>query len=698
MSKKNITVCLRLRPPNQREKTNGSFLGTVRNDPFDNGKVRIQRTADAEERDVKEYKFHRVFPETSTQEDVYKEAARGAVEDAMQGYQGLVFVYGQTGTGKTHTLCNLAHGNEGILFRSVHELFEQIEKDAETYRYHVKVSFVQIYSEVVEDLLSNEPDSVVTLREDAHDSVELRGCCYQEVTTVEEALAAFRRGDRQRAVGDTSMNDKSSRSHCIFTLYISRSPMMTDTVYDSSEETVVESHGRLTLVDLAGSERAKKAGTDTVGREERLKEATFINRSLLTLGRVVHILTESSDSATTHVPFRDSKLTRLLQFSLSGKGRTTIIVTAGPSGEHYDETYAAIQFGQRAAKIRENAQKNEVVDWKAMALKYMALYEQGTDIAVKTALEAEKAEHERVVEELQSEIEMLRASTGGCGGAALREALMMSTAADENNSATVALTHDASSVPTSQDHLNALHVVKKLREQLADTNQRLSQANQRNCELAQYKQDCLQLASKLERFRADTDRMLAEADRDAEGQRRRIAELEGKCPPPSDVVQELYTLRNTNASLKSEVRKKERALLRLRDQAMVGGRPFSSAPADISGDALIRAKISNNSCVAKLEWDVHATPEAKLTVGLVVLHHENEYLRKRVLELQADVARHKSTTEKFRGLLKEKVRAGGGGSGGGAGNTSGPVTRRSHKSELSDEDNPSAGDDASTEH
>jgi kinesin family protein 5 len=258
-------------------------------DPTYPTKVRIRPKPTCDERDQKEYNFHRVFPSSSTQEDVYDVSAKAAMEDALKGYQGLVFVYGQTGTGKTHTLCNLNTGQEGILFRSVKDMFARIESDKEHHTYEVKVSFVQIYSEVVEDLLSDQPDSVVTLREDPTNSaaVELHGCQYVTVTTMQEALQVFKRGDAQRAVGDTCMNDKSSRSHCIFTLYVTKKPRMTDSLYES-KEAALETRGRLTLVDLAGSERAKKAGTDASGREDRLREATFINKSLLTLGRVVH--------------------------------------------------------------------------------------------------------------------------------------------------------------------------------------------------------------------------------------------------------------------------------------------------------------------------------------------------------------------------------------------------------------------------
>eukprot|EP00756_Hemistasia_phaeocysticola_P010493 Hpha_TRINITY_DN15020_c7_g10::TRINITY_DN15020_c7_g10_i1::g.124637::m.124637/K10396/KIF5; kinesin family member 5 len=406
---KTIQVFFRLRPPNKGEIERGDTCDCVKVDGQDKTVVTLG------ERPTR-YKFHGVFLRDSKQQDVFESVAKNAVLDAFDGFIGLMFVYGQTGTGKTFTMSCQEPGLEGVFQRSMEMVFNKIKEDKGG-DYNVSCTFIQIYQEVIQDLLSGKfkegEKKGLGIREDP-DRPGLVYCypvkevpLYSTGDTAEEgrkrAYEAFLAGDANRSVSATNMNATSSRSHTIFTLKIHRRKKLTDDDYDSGEKNE-EFHGQLILVDLAGCERQKKTGTEGKG----LGEANAINGSLLVLGKVIKALTDPKQ----HVPFRESKLTRLLQYPLSGKGRTTLIVTAGPSEVNQDETRSAIEFGMRAMTIKASAESFVVLDYKAEYLKLKAKLEAGADEGHRQALEEQELRYESLLEEKDEKIKELEVELG----------------------------------------------------------------------------------------------------------------------------------------------------------------------------------------------------------------------------------------------------------------------------------------------
>eukprot|EP01062_Namystynia_karyoxenos_P069660 TRINITY_DN65126_c0_g1_i1.p1 TRINITY_DN65126_c0_g1~~TRINITY_DN65126_c0_g1_i1.p1 ORF type:complete len:784 (+),score=291.25 TRINITY_DN65126_c0_g1_i1:87-2354(+) len=412
---KTIQVFFRVRPPNNKELQRGDKCNYLQ---FEQGhSVRLSESKQP-------YRFHGIFPPGSRQEDVFDKVARDAVLDAFDGYIGLMFAYGQTGTGKTFTMSCQDPENLGVFQRAMEMTFNKIKEDSGG-EYELSCSFIQIYQEVIQDLLgskfSEHEKKGLAIREDP-DSPGLVKChplkevpLYKHGDSPEEskrkAIHTFLQGDANRSVSATKMNDQSSRSHTVFTLKITRRNRMTDADYDQPGGAQKEElKGQLILVDLAGCERQKKTGTEGKG----LGEANAINGSLLVLGKVIKALTDPKQ----HVPFRESKLTRLLQYPLSGRGRTTLIVTAGPSEENQDETRSAIEFGMRAMTIKANAQKHVEIDYKAAYLKLKAQVDEGMDEGHARALEECRQQYEEQLEERDERIkelerEVARLSTGG---------------------------------------------------------------------------------------------------------------------------------------------------------------------------------------------------------------------------------------------------------------------------------------------
>ena len=218
----------------------------------------------------------------------------------LEGYNGTIFAYGQTGTGKTHTMSG-GEGDEkerGIMPRSFEDVFRRIEGDSEQTQFLIRASYLEIYNEEVRDLLSKNPRNRLDLHEKPDSGVYVRDLSYFAVKSVPEINDVLKCGMKNRSVGETKMNQSSSRSHSLFQISIERSEVGADGKQHIKA-------GKLNMVDLAGSERIAKTGATG----DRLKEATKINQSLSTLCHVISALT---DPKSTYVPYRDSKLTRLL--------------------------------------------------------------------------------------------------------------------------------------------------------------------------------------------------------------------------------------------------------------------------------------------------------------------------------------------------------------------------------------------------
>ncbi|KAK5159631.1 Kinesin heavy chain [Oleoguttula sp. CCFEE 6159] len=289
------------------------------------------------------FTFDRVFSMTSTQSSIFDFSIRPTVDDILQGYNGTVFAYGQTGAGKSYTMMGVDIDDpvsKGIIPRIVEQIFASILSSPGNIEYTVRVSYMEIYMERIRDLLVPDHDNL-PIHEDKSRGIYVKGLDERYVSSVQEVYEVMRIGGLARATAATNMNQESSRSHSIFVI----------TVGQKNVETGAAKSGQLFLVDLAGSEKVGKTGASG----QTLEEAKKINKSLSALGMVINSLT---DGKSTHIPYRDSKLTRILQESLGGNSRTTLIINCSPSSYNDQETLNTLRFGVRAKAIKNKAKVN----------------------------------------------------------------------------------------------------------------------------------------------------------------------------------------------------------------------------------------------------------------------------------------------------------------------------------------------------
>ncbi|XP_041998049.1 kinesin-like protein KIN-7D, mitochondrial isoform X3 [Salvia splendens] len=336
-----ISVTIRFRPLSDREYQRGDEIAWYTDD--DN----IVRN---EYNPMTAYAFDRVFGPDTITEEVYEVAARPVVKSAMEGINGTVFAYGVTSSGKTHTMHG-DHDSPGIIPLAIKDVFSMIQ-DTPGREFLLRVSYLEIYNEVINDLLDPTGQNL-RVREDAQGTY-VEGIKEEVVLSPGHALSFIAAGEEHRHVGSNNFNLFSSRSHTIFTLMIESSAHGDD--YDG----VIFS--QLNLIDLAGSESSK---TETTGL--RRKEGSYINKSLLTLGSVIGKLSEGK---AAHVPYRDSKLTRLLQSSLSGHGHVSLICTITPASSNLEETHNTLKFASRAKRVEIYASRNKIIDEKSLIKKY----------------------------------------------------------------------------------------------------------------------------------------------------------------------------------------------------------------------------------------------------------------------------------------------------------------------------------------
>ncbi|KAK3114501.1 hypothetical protein LTR53_007142 [Teratosphaeriaceae sp. CCFEE 6253] len=290
------------------------------------------------------FTFDRVFPSNTPQHDVFDYSIRNTVDDVLAGYNGTVFAYGQTGSGKTYTMMGSDindEGQKGIIPRIVEQIFSSIMRCDASIEFTVRVAYMEIYMERIRDLLAPQNDNL-PIHEDAKQGVYVKGLQQCYVSDIGEVYRVLEMGGQARAVASTNMNQESSRSHSIFVIEIAQ----------KNVETGSARSGRLFLVDLAGSEKVGKTGASG----QTLEEAKKINKSLSALGMVINAL---SDGKSSHIPYRDSKLTRILQESLGGNSRTTLIINCSPSSYNDAETISTLRFGERAKTIKQKAKINE---------------------------------------------------------------------------------------------------------------------------------------------------------------------------------------------------------------------------------------------------------------------------------------------------------------------------------------------------
>jgi len=332
-------VVCRVRPQNQIEVRNGGReCVSIRSD------TEVEITEDGEY----SFTFDRIFGPTSTQLECFEYVAKPVVGDIMQGYNATIFAYGQTSSGKTHTMEGPSDwmtdkDQRGIIPRTVCELFEGVANADSSIEFTVKVSYVEIYMERIRDLLDKFHNKTnLAVREDRRQGIYVAGVTEEYTTCEEELLQVMSDGAKNRATAATGMNEGSSRSHSVFMV----------TVTQRQTETGSTKTGKLFLVDLAGSEMVRK----THASGQQLEEAKTINKSLSALGQVINALT---DEKASHVPYRDSKLTRVLQDSLGGNSKTVLVINTSPSSYNASETLSTCRFGSRAKSITNKPKINE---------------------------------------------------------------------------------------------------------------------------------------------------------------------------------------------------------------------------------------------------------------------------------------------------------------------------------------------------
>lgn len=298
------------------------------------------------------FMFDRVFPPTVTQEGVFEATSKPLLTNLLDGYNATVFAYGATGCGKTHTISG-TDTDPGIIYLTMADLFQRIEDRRTDWNVEVLVTFLEIYNEDIRDLLAEPteggtPRGGLNIREDK--TVKVVGLTELKPTSAEEVKEIVIAGNSRRTQSPTHANETSSRSHAVLQVHVTQSPR---TAKLNEQKTM----GTLSIIDLAGSERA--AATSNMG--QRMVEGANINKSLLALGNCINALCESG-GAVRHVPYRNSKLTRLLKFSLGGNCKTVMIVCVAPTSNHFDDTHNTLIYAERATKIKTKVVTRNVVN------------------------------------------------------------------------------------------------------------------------------------------------------------------------------------------------------------------------------------------------------------------------------------------------------------------------------------------------
>ena len=339
ISNPNVNVVCRFRPMNNLERTNGNEeVATFTS-------LNTLTFKSSKEKNTYRFAFDRIFPPNSTQTEVYEFGVKEIIESVLSGYNGTVLAYGQTASGKTYTMQGIVDDDQtmGIIPRMINHVFSFIYESPPENEFMVKVSMIEIYQEKIRDLIETEKVNL-NVREDKTKGIFIEDVSEHYVGGPEEVINIMNIGTENRAQACTNMNEHSSRSHSIFIM----------TINQTNKKDGVAKTGKLYLVDLAGSEKISKTGATG----HTLEEAKIINKSLTTLGMVINSLT---DGKSTHIPYRESKLTRVLQESLGGNSKTCLIITCSPSVYNESESLSTLRFGERAKKIKNKPKINKEV-------------------------------------------------------------------------------------------------------------------------------------------------------------------------------------------------------------------------------------------------------------------------------------------------------------------------------------------------
>ncbi|XP_038155209.1 kinesin-like protein KIF19 isoform X2 [Cyprinodon tularosa] len=342
-----LTVALRIRPLSDAEQEEGATIVAHRvdeqmvvlMDPMEDPDDILRANRSRE----KTYMFDVAFDFSASQEEVYRATTKGLIEGLISGYNATVFAYGPTGCGKTYTMLG-TDKEPGIYVRTLNDLFRAIEETSDDMLYSVSMSYLEIYNEMIRDLL-NPSSGFLDLREDSKGVIQVAGITEVSTINAQEIMELLMKGNKQRTQEPTAANRTSSRSHAVLQVAVKQQSRCRDVLQEVR-------FARLFMIDLAGSERAAQ----TQNRGQRLKEGAHINRSLLALGNCINAL--SDKNGNKYVNYRDSKLTRLLKDSLGGNSRTVMIAHISPASMAFEESRNTLAYADRAKSIRTRVKKN----------------------------------------------------------------------------------------------------------------------------------------------------------------------------------------------------------------------------------------------------------------------------------------------------------------------------------------------------
>ncbi|KAM9657880.1 kinesin-like protein KIF18A isoform 2-T2 [Trichechus inunguis] len=351
-----MKVVVRVRPENTKEKTAGfhKVVHVVDKhilvfDPkqeevsFLHGKKTINRDITKRQNKDLKFVFDAVFDETSTQLEVFEHTTKPIIRSFLNGYNCTVLAYGATGAGKTHTMLGSA-AEPGVMYLTMLDLYKSMNEIKEEKVCSTTVSYLEVYNEQIRDLLVNS--GPLAVREDAQKGVVVQGLTLHQPKSSEEILQLLDNGNKNRTQHPTDMNATSSRSHAVFQIYL-RQQEKTASINQSVRI------AKMSLIDLAGSERASATSAQGI----HFREGTNINQSLLALGNVINALADAKRK-NQHIPYRNSKLTRLLKDSLGGNCQTIMIAAVSPSSMFYDDTYNTLKYANRAKDIKSSLKSN----------------------------------------------------------------------------------------------------------------------------------------------------------------------------------------------------------------------------------------------------------------------------------------------------------------------------------------------------
>ncbi|KAK5824021.1 kinesin-like protein KIN-7N [Gossypium arboreum] len=339
-----ICVAVRVRPSISEESPSGTFW------KIEDSRISLHKLHGTPISGLS-YAFDHVFDESCSNSKVYELLTKDVIHAAVDGFNGTAFAYGQTSSGKTYTM-NGSLNDPGIIHRAVNDVFQKIQMISDR-EFLIRVSYMEIYNEEINDLFAVE-NQKLPIHESLERGIFVAGLREEIVNNAEQVIKLLESGEVNRHFGETNMNARSSRSHTIFRMVIESKGIDTGSGDYSSSDAIRVSI--LNLVDLAGSERIAKTGAGGV----RLKEGKYINKSLMVLGNVINKLSNGAKQRA-HIPYRDSKLTRILQTALGGNAKTSIICTVAPEEVHVEETKGTLQFASRAKRITNCAQVNEIL-------------------------------------------------------------------------------------------------------------------------------------------------------------------------------------------------------------------------------------------------------------------------------------------------------------------------------------------------